>query len=1254
MGLSLRNLTRTVWEAVTPQDEGALRRASANLDNSKRVVANTPGINPGFRQQYLNTPNPKFNMGRAAAGSFYDAASSPRFYRDTTVGIGRGFARIPETASRSWVELFNGQDQSAPTATDPVRRLLYGSEPLETYQKRAEGIHQATAKKGGLPTINPIVAGIGLVASDLTPGGKARPRVTAVNKGAVVSRGARAGKNVKKPRTADEYMDDQLRKIGIDPSAPEYKQRKANILRKPQDLLADVVEAGRTKTGKVLEGAASGDNAITSAAVRAPRTVFSRFGMSDNTRARLDRFAATKTAAGTVSRKIQSQLGTHVDDSVDLDKIKMHLQDRGFVKAKYGRGKVKFNELNDSEKAIVSQLKDLRKTHNEINYGVGLINKEQYAQGRHGGHAARVYDIKKKEFGQSRVIDKGLSKQRKDASELSDDILNSNYDEITSTAIRNEIVLRNKAAIDVLDGLSKDGLIKRSAPNSGWVKLDSRFGKYEGKYADKQVATELTNQEIFASPTADSIRKVLDSYQDTIIGKADRVQKSFKTTLAPGTIVGNIASNIVLFARGSRINPITHTKNMAKSYARLVKHQGGDFDNGIYAAQKAGLDIGSGRTGFQLNGVEQNTLATATKDSKNPLAIAGRSYGRFDDSHKLAMFEELQRRGMSAEKAARRTNLFSQDYNNVGRTINMFADSPIMGKPFARYAVELLRLSKNAALYNPIGVAAGLGGFAMIANKLSEMAGESEEDRKNRESQIGGTTLPGTAWINKMAGGPDRDLSLNLAIGDSAVNIARATGINFPLEPGKDPSQALVEQLLPFPVPTRVNADGQTVINMPELISSLTLKPFAEQVANRDFMGRTITDPENVRYSDIGDKNKYENPDGSRQDDGKSDLRQRGKHLVQTLAPFANEGDSITSALGKRDDYYGQTRSIKQAAGRSLVGLKATKNDQAAREKRKKQKEFMEGDKVAFNNFVTKHPKLADSLYKFSDPAVDRNTNTKVSGLVTPERWSYVKADQTGELFKFIKSQAVADNKKEGKPLDPIYAISSPERVKEVLELRSRPSGDDIEREEILRATTDWYDKFERDERKFYDENKAFFANKKGGAEQNARVKAYLEVPHAEHSPAYKAYLELRYGNKDTGKQGDEAAGKAYFKAHADQLVKDREAYAEARLKEINAKRAIEGFPPLSKDVFDNVTFGFEADEEKVYNQLAYGRGYAFRRGGGGSRTKSAGSAYKHAISPGAGGTIAKPSVSAKAPVIAKAKAKGIAKPKVTMKKSRV
>lgn len=118
---------------------------------------------------------------------------SARRARDIGVSAGRGVLKVPETASRSYIEAIQdvadlipgaparredhfvggGRTDSA-SPTDPIRRLAYGSEPVETYQTRQQGYEDVLEKSRFREAATPLsLLGIGTtVGMDLIPQGK--------------------------------------------------------------------------------------------------------------------------------------------------------------------------------------------------------------------------------------------------------------------------------------------------------------------------------------------------------------------------------------------------------------------------------------------------------------------------------------------------------------------------------------------------------------------------------------------------------------------------------------------------------------------------------------------------------------------------------------------------------------------------------------------------------------------------------------------------------------------------------------------------------------------------------------------------------------------------------------------------------------------------------------------------------------------------------------------------------------------------
>lgn len=285
------------------------------------------------------------------------------------------------------------------------------------------------------------------------------------------------------------------------------------------------------------------------------------------------------------------------------------------------------------------------------------------------------------------------------------------------------------------------------------------------------------------------------------------------------------------------------------------------------------------------------------------------------------------------------------------------------------------------------------------------------------------------------------------------------------------------------------------------------------------------------------------------------------------------------------------------------------------------------------------------------DSTYNPETGKYENDVLSPEKWKKIATDQSLETYEYFKQRQLDDAKEFGREVDPIYQLNDKERVREVLELRSRPTGDDIEREEILRATTDWYSKFEDAEADYY--SKMDFSGDKdskyGPSERKAKWQEISKMQSKlfKDQPDFvKKYWELKDSNPDGAKE--------YFKNNADRMTAYFDHYRKEKLKLINAKRELEGYPPIDDDTFNNVTFGYEDDERKVARELYYklngSGGY-----GSGSGSSRASSTHKYAVSLGAAGRVARPRVRKIAAKKYKNRAKNLsAMPKVSIRKSKV
>lgn len=960
-----------------------------------------------------------------------------------------------------------------------------------------------------------------------------------------------------------------------------------------------VADSAGGKINNVSEKAITGKGSKVS---NASRSVFAGAGLADETkqigRIKQGILANTNDLISRTKKQISDKISAIEGSTEALDRV---MRDNKYIKRVYGDTATKLSpdSLTPELRAVHDQLISINKLVNDINYKTGVIGKEQWMGGRKGSHIARIFDIPKDEkivlretLGQMFENSPGI--KRKDISKMTDDVIALlDKDPAQAILIRQELALRNLAVSESMDAYATRGFIKKYAPNDNYVKVTGKkYGKYDGQYIERGVAEELGNTRIFDNQLAQSFSDLATKYRGSALGVTDSLIKSFKTAGTPGTILGNVMSNIVAFTPGAGTNPIYQAFDMIDASRKMSK---GLSNADVFEARQLGV-IG-GDTAKQMIG-DKSVTTTLANPSKNLFKRVhnrmGQFYGAIDDAAKLGLFTRLKKQGLDPQTAALEVAKFTQDYNNVGRVITLIADTPVLGKPFARFAPELVRIVKNNVTRSPHTVVASLALLAAIGNEASKASNESDEDRKARETSVGETQIPGTKWINQLIGGPDRDISLNIAMGDSAVNIARSVGLNFPVEPGGDANTALLESLLPVEVPTRKNELGETVFDPTKIVTSMTVRPLVEQALDRNFMGGRVTDPANRQYDSQGNEMKYTELPADQQ------RRNRGAALFTALAPAGSEIDSIGSSIMGRPSVTGKERSLKDSLLRG-VGIKVTGNDSEARKKRTDIQEYYATDKKDEQDFLRANKDLESEYFKIFPKTKDRETGLKVNDQISPEKWTRIKSEE--RIFDFMKRQAMDRSQKDGAPVDPIFKLPTKGQEKILLDLRSRPTGEDIESEEILRATQSWYPEFEKAERDYNVKNSEYFKKLGLPETRNPRAKAYSDVALAVQPDLVKQYYQL--------KTTDPEAAKELFKTT--DLNGAFDAYTADRLRYINDKRKIEGFPPISATTFDNVTFGYEEDEGKVFNELKYGKGYGGF--GGGKKSDPSLNPLKYAVS---------------------------------------
>jgi hypothetical protein len=900
---------------------------------------------------------------------------------------------------------------------------------------------------------------------------------------------------------------------------------------------------------------------ITQPAEQAVNRAIARAQVSENVVARgIGRgFTGISTEAGRTpealaQRKLfqgSEQYGKVLAKEVSNWDINLTPIERENVYSTFGKQAKSINTLSAAEKASREKLAPVLDWINETNYANGLINEGQYNAGKNGRYIKTTYDIFELADGDAKGVRKSAEAELKNALKkkgvivdenlLNAEIKDANY----AIAKRLSETVRADAMVKYSNWLNSNGLVSDVA-RPGMLQLPKNvlYGEAAGKFVPKTYAEDFKGF-IYTNNVIGAIDDLFTRYDRLAPRQA---KKAILTVFNPAVRLGNQVSNRVIFSNLSGINPVQFNAEYAQ-VNNMIKSK-----SPVYLeAVRRGL-FGTDITNKELT----MRLLNATGDdniARRGATWVKKSYSEADDKAKLTAFSIWLKRGYSPEQAASMVQRGFQDYSSVGFFYDLAAKTPIIGNAFVRFAADSIRIAKNAAIDHPMRAIGTVAMWSLFTDGMSKLSGESEQDRQTRENRFGAPKIPFT------------NISLEVQTPWGAVNVARFMPY-YELNSIGSP----VTRFLPI--------QGNPL--KPEGWNDPILGQLLQYAVDKDFRGRSIQDPNNVIIYENGN---YKVTKYNELDPGSKVLNVMRSFATQNV-PMGREIDSISSAILGGEDVYGKKRDVVQ----SLLRAAGVKVEQFGPEQAQRQREttaYYEENVARTKDFLAKNPDLAPSYFEFSKPTVDRQSGKKISNIISPERWKVIAANRDGRLYNFLRDQAISDFTRDGKPIDPVFQLT-PERAKLVTELRSRPTGDDIEMEEILRATTNWYTGFEKAEKNYYQDNNSYFKSK--GLEnntENERARQYREVGYPEQSNLIKQYYQIKAQNPAVAKQ--------FFKANADQLSNDFANYKQARLDSINAKRAIEGFPAIPERAFNNVTFGYEDDERKVFNELRYEFGQGAR-----------------------------------------------------------
>ena len=810
--------------------------------------------------------------------------------------------------------------------------------------------------------------------------------------------------------------------------------------------------------------------------------------------------------------------------------------------------------LSPAEITYKNKIEELKNAFTQGNVSRGLITQEQ-ADAEWFKRAYSTFDFASTDdqfykqtlqqmFGQTKI-----KKQFAGRKTISD--------EVKQAAIQDPSYLMAKKSAeshaawgvyDYTDFLNKNGFVS-DVERPGYVQLPNNklYGESAGKYVPRNAAEEITG---FQSGYAvlNSLNDVLNWYDKNPLRKG---KKMILTVLNPAVRAGNKVSNVI-FAQLNGINPVTFTKNLAQ-VRKLEESRAPIY---LEAVQRGlvGNDLMSGDFGRKI--------AEYTGDPqgiKKALNWAKKSYSKADDNAKVAAFKSHVDRGYTFDQAAQLVQRGFQDSKSVGYFYDTAAKIPLVGNAFVRFAGDASRILTNAVIDNPLTVAGTIATVATLGNALSKLSGETPEDKKTREGRFGAPTIPFT------------DISLEFQTPYGAVNVARFLPF-YELNDVGNP----VTRFLPF--------SGNPTD--PKNWSDPLLGTVGQLLKDKDFRGKSIKDPENTgQFLD--------------RLSGKQELINRAKFAIPQNIPLGREATAIYQAATGQPDIYGKKRNVVQAIARA-GGIKVEqfgtdqaqdlRNQQRFQEDKKRIEQTaatLPKDSQEAYKRLTGYYKLRDKTANQYDPGTERFIKAPVYNFAEDK---YRDIAKDPKVYDLLLQKKIQDNQRDKIPIAPEFDTRlSNEFRRQLIANKAIAPGDDAETDAKIRTSAEW-DLYTQLKDQYGKNLKA-----KYGAGDKKFVDELVKNPDKEYPQkgAAKAAYDNAYKLY--------ATGRGPKPAFTDAVAADKDAYEENMRNWTNDARKARGLPPISKDVWDNVSFGFQSDEEKIYKELKYGRGFGrFGFGGGG------------------------------------------------------
>lgn len=810
--------------------------------------------------------------------------------------------------------------------------------------------------------------------------------------------------------------------------------------------------------------------------------------------------------------------------------------------------------LTPEELTYRTKLKDIIDYTTSENLRRGLITPEQ----ANAGYIKRGYSVFEgdSEFGRAYEQTRStLLKQFKGRDEVTGDLLEESITDPGYLVAKKSAESHGAwAVVDYANYLDETGITSVTR-RPGYMQLPKNklYGNAQGKWVPQSVMEDFTGFQ-YNIGMMNSFNDVLNAYDQLGIRRA---KKQLLTVFNPAVRLGNRISNLI-FANMNGINPVQFGREYI--LARGYKNSNDQLYREAVEMGLTGIDVTQADFARRLSTYldDPNAFQKFTRYAQD-------SYSGADDQARVAAYAVHRKRGLSMEEAARLTQRGFQDYNSVGFMYDLAAKTPLIGNAFVRFAADAMRIAKNAAVDHPLRTAATIAMWTQFTDIMSQISNESEEDRATREGRFGAPKIPFT------------DISLTVQTPWGEINAARFLPFYALNDVGSE-----VKRFLPI--------QGNPLD--PQNFNDPLLGQVGQLIADEDFRGKSITDPDNVEFEDGTTKYDYD----PLSDDDK--MINRLRFLFNNNAPLGREIDAIASATGTEvaggvigdedgEDLYGKNRSLWQALSRALgVKVEEYGSEQAADTRNTEdyfdRKDEIEAEVAGMDAAAQAAYRRLTGQYNLRDqkpnPFEPGETVDKNAPVYDWSEQKYGEYMQNPELFELMEKRANRESQANESPLNPIFDQRLPESFRrQILQLRSIAPGDDLELQQRMYEDPQWdYYQTLMDE---YREKASKYYKSDGNDDFVDEMVKHQDSKFPEKPAKWKEYTDARErGEKPEWNDEYEAA---------------RTEYENAKLNWTNKERAVRGLPAIPAEQWFNSTFGYDPDADS---------GFGFGGGGGSSR----------------------------------------------------